>query len=133
MSTPATRPTGTDDPETFATIEEALEDFEDGQKATAAATPAATAGGSDGTDELGERLDRVEGKLDRLLAAMQTESTNGGAAAVSDGADSEEAEVRATAAARRKARETGVDLREVRGTGANGMITVEDVRTKGDS
>jgi pyruvate/2-oxoglutarate dehydrogenase complex dihydrolipoamide acyltransferase (E2) component len=38
------------------------------------------------------------------------------------------AEIRATAAARRKAQELGVDLSEVHGTGANGQITVDDVR-----
>ncbi len=36
--------------------------------------------------------------------------------------------VEATEAARRKAEEMGVDLTEVRGTGANGRITVEDVK-----
>jgi polyhydroxyalkanoic acid synthase PhaR subunit len=108
-------------------IEEAFEDLEDAREAT----PATTAAGEPG--ELEERLDRVEGKLDRLLAAMETESTNGGGAAVSEGSDPEETEVRATAAARRKARELDVDLRGIGGTGANGLITVEDVRTKGDS
>ncbi len=106
-------------------IEEAFEDLEE-------ATPDTKAAGE--SDELKERLDRVEGKLDRLLAAMETESsTNGGAAAVSEGVDPEETEVRATAAARRKARELDVDLWGVEGTGANGLITVEDVRRKGDS
>jgi len=37
-------------------------------------------------------------------------------------------EVKATAAARRRAEQLGVDLGEVQGTGANGQITVEDVR-----
>ncbi len=36
--------------------------------------------------------------------------------------------VEATEAARRKAEEMGVDLTEVRGTGADGRITVEDVK-----
>jgi pyruvate/2-oxoglutarate dehydrogenase complex dihydrolipoamide acyltransferase (E2) component len=42
-------------------------------------------------------------------------------------------EITATDAARRKAREIGVDLSEVVGTGAGGQVTVEDVRKKGES
>ena len=38
--------------------------------------------------------------------------------------------VEATEAARRKAEEMGVDLTEVRGTGADGRITVEDVKKR---
>ncbi len=38
--------------------------------------------------------------------------------------------VEATEAARRKAEEMGVDLMEVRGTGADGRITVEDVKKR---
>jgi archaellum component FlaC len=41
--------------------------------------------------------------------------------------------VRATAAARRKAEELGVDLSTVEGTGANGQVTVDDVRREGAS
>jgi pyruvate/2-oxoglutarate dehydrogenase complex dihydrolipoamide acyltransferase (E2) component len=40
--------------------------------------------------------------------------------------------VTATAAARRKAEELGVDLLEVEGTGPNGRITVDDVRRSGE-
>jgi pyruvate/2-oxoglutarate dehydrogenase complex dihydrolipoamide acyltransferase (E2) component len=43
------------------------------------------------------------------------------------------AEVRATDAARRKAREMGVDLSYLEGTGNGGQITVEDVRRKGEN
>lgn len=93
-------------------IEDALEDFEYGIEKPA------TAGE---LEELEERLDRVEGKLDRLLAALENGSPNGSAV-----------EVKATDAARRKARELGVDLAEVQGTGTDGQITVEDVRKKGE-
>jgi e3 binding domain len=95
-------------------IEEAFEEFEYGYAKPATA------------EELGElekRLDRVEGKLDRLLAAVESGSPNG----------TPEAEIRATAAARRKARELGVDLTQVEGTGNGGQITVDDVRRKGAS
>jgi pyruvate/2-oxoglutarate dehydrogenase complex dihydrolipoamide acyltransferase (E2) component len=42
-------------------------------------------------------------------------------------------EVDATDAARREARERGVDLSEVEGTGTDGRITVDDVRTHAES
>jgi polyhydroxyalkanoic acid synthase PhaR subunit len=92
-------------------IEEAFEEFEYGYAKPATAEE---------LGELEERLDRVEGKLDRLLAALENDSTNGSQ------------EVKATDAARREARELGVDLREVEGTGDGGEITVGDVRRKGE-
>jgi hypothetical protein len=95
-------------------IEEAFEEFEYGYAKPATA------------EELGElekRLDRVEGKLDRLLAALENGSAKNGPP---------EGEIRATAAARREARELGVDLTEVEGTGNGGQITVDDVRRKGE-
>ncbi len=98
-------------------IEEAFEDFEDGYAKPATAEE---------VGELDKRLDRVEGKLDRLLTALENgPAENGGSGAP--------AEIRATDAARRKARELGVDLAAVSGTGAGGQITVEDVRQKGDN
>src|SRR5215210_3728942 len=42
-------------------------------------------------------------------------------------------EVEATDAARREAREQGVDLTEIEGTGTDGRITVDDVRTYAES
>ena len=93
-------------------IEEAFEEFEYGYAKPATA------------EELGElenRLDRVEGKLDRLLAALENDSINGSP------------EANATDAARREARELGVDLAGVEGTGEGGEITVGDVRRKGES
>jgi pyruvate/2-oxoglutarate dehydrogenase complex dihydrolipoamide acyltransferase (E2) component len=95
-------------------IEEAFEEFEYGY-----AKPAT----SEEQDELEKRLDRVEGKLDMLLAALE----NGGAA--KNGTP----EIEASDAARRAARELGVDLAEVEGTGNGGQITVDDVRRKGES
>ena len=38
--------------------------------------------------------------------------------------------IKATEAARRKAEEMGVDLTEVRGTGTDGQITVEDIKMR---
>ena len=106
-------------------IEEVLEDFEFGY-----ATPAT----AESIQNLEGRLDRVEGKLDRLLAALESGSQNGSAAETNAGANGSAAvEVEATDAAQRKARELGVDLSTVEGTGADGRITVDDVRKKGES
>jgi polyhydroxyalkanoic acid synthase PhaR subunit len=98
-------------------IEEVLEDFEFGY-----ATPAT----AESVQDLDRRLGRVEGKLDRLLAALENGSQNGANGSAGG-------EVEATDAARRKARELGVDLTTVEGTGADGRITVDDVRQKGES
>jgi len=80
------------------------------------------------------RLDQVEGKLDRLLAALEGQNQNGDASANAPAQSNGSAvEIRATDAARRKARELDVTLDEVEGTGFNGEITVGDVRRKGES
>jgi polyhydroxyalkanoic acid synthase PhaR subunit len=100
-------------------IEEVLEDFEYGY-----AEPATT----ESVKRLETRLDRVEGKLDRLLAALEAGTQDGEAET-----NGSRVEVRATDAARRKASEMGVDLAEVVGTGADGQVTVDDVRKKGES
>ncbi len=101
-------------------IEEVLEDFEYGY-----AEPATT----ESVKEVETRLDRVEGKLDRLLAALEGAQNGDAPVAETNGSP---AEVRATDAARRKAGELGVDLSEVEGTGNGGQVTVEDVRRKGE-
>ena len=105
-------------------IEEVLEDFE--------YTPAKPAT-ADSVEALEGRLDRVEGKLDRLLAALEGQNGDAQAEVPASTNGSTAVEVKATDAARRKARELGVDLASVEGTGADGQITIEDVRKKGDS
>jgi polyhydroxyalkanoic acid synthase PhaR subunit len=102
-------------------IEEVLEDFEYGY-----AEPATT----ESVKGLETRLERVESKLDRLLAALEGGGQDGALAAETNGSG---VEVMATDAAKRKAREMGVNLAEVVGTGADGQVTVEDVRKKGES
>jgi polyhydroxyalkanoic acid synthase PhaR subunit len=92
-------------------LEEAFEEFEYGYAKPATAEE---------VGELETRLDRVEGKLDRLLAALENGNEQNGAP-------------QATDAARRKARELGVNLTEIAGTGAGGQITVDDVRRRGGS
>jgi polyhydroxyalkanoic acid synthase PhaR subunit len=104
-------------------IEEVLEDFEYGY-----AEPAT----GESVKQLENRLDSVEGKLDRLLAALEGAQTGEVTEVVAE-TNGSATEVRATDAARRKARELGVDLSEVEGTGNGGQVTVEDVRRKGES
>lgn len=111
-------------------LEEAFEEFEHGYATPA--TAEAVEALEDRVKELERKLDdnrsglqRVEGKLDQLLSALDA-SANGGSQATGS-----QVEVEATDAARRKARELGVNLREVRGSGAGGRITVGDVRMKG--
>jgi exonuclease VII small subunit len=110
-------------------IERTLERIEGG------AADAATA---DSVNSLENRLDGVEAKIDQLLTALENASQNGSVsqteamqAAAQQNSEGDAEEIRATAAARRKARELGVELSEVQGTGANGQITVDDVRRKG--
>ena len=105
-------------------IEEVLEDFE--------YTPAKPAT-ADSVEALEGRLGRVEGKLDRLIAALEGQNGEAQAEIPPSTNGSTAVEVKATDAARRKARELGVDLATVEGTGADGQITIEDVRKKGDS
>lgn len=69
---------------------------------TDASTGAATAQASSGEEETGQSA-RPDGRADGI---------------------------KATDAARRHARELGVDLGEIEGTGAGGQITVEDVRKR---
>lgn len=113
-------------------MEEAFEEFEHGYATPATAEAVEALEGR--VKELERKLDdnrsglrRMEGKLDQLLAALGT-STNGG----SPTTDSQQ-EIEATDAARRKARELGVNLQEVRGSGPGGRIRVDDVRKKGEA
>jgi pyruvate/2-oxoglutarate dehydrogenase complex dihydrolipoamide acyltransferase (E2) component len=92
----------------------------------------------DRIEALEGRIDSVEGKLDQLLAAVEGISTNGSGDATAVEApepqpEQPQEEIKATDAARRKAGELDVDLAAVNGTGADGQITVGDVREKGDS
>lgn len=113
-------------------MEEAFEEFEHGYATPATAEAVEALEGR--VKELEHKLDdnrsdlqRMEGKLDQLLSALGT-SANGGPQASS----SQEA-IDATDAARRKAQELDIDLREVRGSGPGGRITVNDVRKKGEA
>lgn len=124
-------------------LEETFEEFEYGYKEPATAEDiGALEKRLDRVEALEERIGRVEGKLDQLLAAVESISANGSSQSADSAEDSQALateqsespqEIRASDAARRKARELGVDLADVEGTGANGLITVGDVRKKGES
>jgi exonuclease VII small subunit len=136
-------------------LEEAFEDFEYGYATPATAESVQAieerigrledslgriedSASDDSTSSLEKRLDDVEGKLDQILTALQNAPQNGSSpteASRQEEAPREDAaeEIAATAAARRKARELGVDLAEVEGTGQDGQITIDDVRRKGAS
>lgn len=105
-------------------IEEVLEDFEYGYAEPATA---------ESVKALEGRLDRVEGKLDRLISALDSGAQNGGSQTVEESSGTNGSSIKATDAARRKAREMGVNLADVAGTGADGQVTVDDVRKKGES
>jgi len=108
-------------------IDRLEEVFEDGYARPA--TAEAVGGIEDRVKGLEKRIDGVEGKIDKLLTTLENAPQNGDAQAEAVQEDSQaDGEVRATAAARRKARELGVELSEVEGTGLNDQITVDDVR-----
>lgn len=100
-------------------LEEALEDSDYGREGLAT---------GDAVESLDERLKRVEGRLEQL---DRVEEKLDRLLNISEASNSSEEEVRATDAARRKAEELDVNLSQVEGTGANGQITVDDVREKG--
>ena len=119
-------------------IEEAFEDFEDGQAALAQDSSAQDGGNIEGRIEgIEQRLGNVEGKIDQILAALESTPRNGSVQAEAprqpEASQEDGSEIRATAAARRKAQELDVDLSDVNGTGSDGQITVDDVRRKGAS
>ena len=122
--------------ESLEAVEERLDNLERTlERIEGGAEGAATA---DSVNHLDDRLNAVEAKIDQLLTAFENASQNGSVQAEAmqvSAQNSEEAaeEIRATAAARRKAQELGVELSEVRGTGSGGQITVDDVRRKGQS
>ena len=123
-------------------LEEAFEDFEYGYAEPATAESVGNL--ENRIANLEGRLEGVEGKIDRLLTALENAPQNGAQAGPQEYAQAEtvedsreegpseapqaNGEVRATDAARRKAQELDVNLREVEGTGAGGQITVDDVR-----
>ena len=116
-------------------LEEAFEDFEYGYAEPATAESVGNV--ENRLANLESRLEGVEGKIDQLLTALENAPENGGVQtdAVEDSREEAASEAqqangerRATDAAKRKARELGMDLAEVEGTGAGGQITVDDVR-----
>lgn len=108
-------------------LEEAFEEFEYGYAKPATDEAVGALEGrvknlESKLDDHRSDLQRVEGKLDQLLSALNAPANNG-----------PQGEIDATDAARRKARDLGVDLREVQGSGSEGRITVDDVRERGET
>jgi len=92
---------------------------------TVLAVAGATDESIDNLEELLERNRRLANEREAQLRAVQ-QATAGEEAATSAGTRQSGA-VRATPAARRLARERGVDLAVVRGSGPGGMVTVDDI------
>jgi pyruvate/2-oxoglutarate dehydrogenase complex dihydrolipoamide acyltransferase (E2) component len=78
------------------------------------------------TDQVGQAVQGVQDTAGQ--AAGQAQQAQGAAGQVTEQATGEdEEEPKATNAARRKAEELGVDLSQVQGSGAGGLITIRDV------
>lgn len=131
-------------------LEEKVDNIEDAIDELPGASPASSGSSASSVSDdriaaVEKRLDGVEKKLDRLIDALETAATSNASAASTSSSssssngngsapdDSAAEEIKATAAARRKAQDLGVDLTSVDGTGADGQITVDDVRKKGDA
>ena len=86
------------------------------------------------TDQVGQAVQGVQDTAGRAAGQAQqaagqaTQQAQGAAGQVTEPATGEdEEEPRATNAARRRAEELGVDLSQVQGSGAGGLITIRDV------
>ena len=86
------------------------------------------------TDQIGQAVQGVQDTAGRAAGQAQqaagqaTQQAQGAAGQVTEQATGEdEEEPRATNAARRRAEELGVDLSQVQGSGAGGLITIRDV------
>jgi pyruvate/2-oxoglutarate dehydrogenase complex dihydrolipoamide acyltransferase (E2) component len=86
-------------------------------------------------EELGVDLSQVEGSgVGGMITVKDVRSLSEGAQQQADGAagqatneENGSGEPKATEAARQKAEELGVDLSQIKGSGANGLITIKDV------
>jgi pyruvate/2-oxoglutarate dehydrogenase complex dihydrolipoamide acyltransferase (E2) component len=87
------------------------------------------AGGA--TETAGKAVDGATGAVgqaaDTAGQAAEDAAGKAGEAAEGAGEAAEDGEVKATNAARRKAEELGVDLSQIEGSGAGGLITIRDV------
>jgi len=132
----------------LASIEEHITGLENKLESisnSADASPEAAS--ADAVDSLEKRLDNVEGKIDQILAALERSGQDGAARTEAQREDADPqaetpraetaqaggSEIPATAAARRKAQELGIELSEVEGTGTDGQVSIDDVRKKGAS
>jgi len=85
------------------------------------------------TDQVGQAAQGVQGTAEQAAGQAQqaagqaTQQAQDAAGQVTEQAAGEEEEPRVTNAARRKAEELGVELSQVQGSGAGGLITIRDV------
>jgi pyruvate/2-oxoglutarate dehydrogenase complex dihydrolipoamide acyltransferase (E2) component len=85
------------------------------------------------TDQVGQAVQGVQDTAGQAAGQAQqaagqaTQQAQGAAGQVTEQATGEDEEPRATNAARRRAEELGVDLSQVQGSGAGGLITIRDV------
>jgi pyruvate/2-oxoglutarate dehydrogenase complex dihydrolipoamide acyltransferase (E2) component len=85
------------------------------------------------TDQVGQAAQGVQGTAEQAAGQAQqaagqaTQQAQNAAGQVTEQAAGEEEEPRVTNAARRKAEELGVELSQVQGSGAGGLITIRDV------
>jgi pyruvate/2-oxoglutarate dehydrogenase complex dihydrolipoamide acyltransferase (E2) component len=79
------------------------------------------------TEQVGQVVQGVQDTAGR--AAGQAQEAAGGAAQQAAGGGGQEEEPDATEAARQKADELGVDLSQVKGSGAGGRVTIRDVQS----
>jgi hypothetical protein len=107
-------------------IEESFEEFEYAWPATAETLEHRIGDLERKLDDNRSGLGRVEDKLDRVLAALDA-AVDDSPRTVGSGE-----KIEATDAARRMAEDLGISLQDIRGSGAGGRITVDDVRRKGE-
>ena len=81
-----------------------------------AAVPETDGAANGATETVGQVADLVGDVVDQTVEQVEEAATEDGAG-----------ESRATNTARRKAEELGVDLDQIEGTGAGGLITIRDV------
>lgn len=86
-----------------------------------------------------EVADETSSKAEETKESVEESATSDGEARTDTATAEAEPEaqepesIKATDAARRRAEELGVDLREVEGTGSGGQVTVDDVKKKADA
>jgi pyruvate/2-oxoglutarate dehydrogenase complex dihydrolipoamide acyltransferase (E2) component len=116
-------------------IRQQAPDAETNQDVKARASEGTDVSQREAEEEKPEKSPQGDGRASAATdAAATTETEEPKPESEQDAEPDEEAEnIKATPTARRRAEELGVDLQEVEGTGAEGQITVGDVKKKAES